>query len=585
MINHDLCIGCGQCLDACTHDARHVLDDFEAFMAALKSRTPVVAVVAPAVAANFPNQYLNLNGWLKSIGVSAVFDVSFGAELTVKSYLEYIKADHPRAVIAQPCPVIVSYIQIYRPELLKYLAPADSPMLHMIKAIKEFYPEYRNHKVVMISPCVAKKREMVDTGFGDFNVTYISLDEYFNRNKVRLGNFPALDYDNPPAERAVSFSTPGGLLETAAREMPEIRQKTRKIEGPHTIYRYLDKLDSEIKAGRAPLLIDCLNCEMGCNGGTGTLSKEKSLDEVEYLIGQRRHEMEEKYEQKAKMWGRKSQVSPALTKTVDDYWRPGLYDRHYEDLSGNLVVKEPGEAQLKTIYGAMHKQDKRDFLDCGACGYGTCKDMAKAIFNGLNKTENCAVYNQKLLEEEKVKILEMHEKDRAVALLSRELLNEIDKLNANNMRVVELMEHLSGLTQDQSSEFSALVQKIREDSKATEQLAAVVHAVEGISNQTNLLALNAAIEAARAGSAGMGFAVVADEVRTLASKSRDEVGKIRPCSKEIHELLDRIIEGITEASASYAQVSELASQVTTDIRAAASATTALSQKANQLIEE
>lgn len=87
-VNENLCIGCGQCILACTHEARIPLDDFDAFMKALARKENLVAVVAPAIAASFPGTYLRVNGWLKDQGVQAVFDVSFGAELTVKSYLE-----------------------------------------------------------------------------------------------------------------------------------------------------------------------------------------------------------------------------------------------------------------------------------------------------------------------------------------------------------------------------------------------------------------------------------------------------------------------------------------------------------------
>ena len=109
-INDDLCIGCGQCLKACTWGARTIVDDTEQFFADLKRGVPMVSVIAPAVAASFPTTYLNLNGWLKKEGVSANFDVSFGAELTIKSYLDHIQKNNPRTVIAQPCPAIVSYI-------------------------------------------------------------------------------------------------------------------------------------------------------------------------------------------------------------------------------------------------------------------------------------------------------------------------------------------------------------------------------------------------------------------------------------------------------------------------------------------
>lgn len=223
----ELCVGCGECLFACTHGARIPVDDFEAFMNDLKRGEKMVAIVAPGVAANFPN-YLKLNGWLKSLGVEAFFDVSFGAELTIKSYVEHIKQNNPKTVIAQPCPALVTFIEIYHPELLEYLAPADSPMLHTIKMVKEFYPKYRNHKVAVISPCVAKKREFYETKLGDYNVTFASIYNYLKNNRINLESYPEVPFENPPAERAVEFSTPGGLMKTALRDVPNLEGHIRK---------------------------------------------------------------------------------------------------------------------------------------------------------------------------------------------------------------------------------------------------------------------------------------------------------------------------------------------------------------------
>jgi iron only hydrogenase large subunit-like protein len=388
-IDHSLCIGCGECIKACTHDARIPVDDFELAMKALEKKEKVIAIVAPAAASNFPNQYLKLNGWLKSLGIDAIFDVSFGAELTVKSYVEHIKNNKPKLVIAQPCPAIVRYIQIYKPELAPYLAPADSPMVHSMKMVKEFYPKYKNHKMLVVSPCLAKKVEFEETGIGDYNVTISKIQNYFSDNSMDLNNFPEVEFDNDPAERAVLFSTPGGLLETAEREVPNIRYQSRKIEGPHTIFNYLDHLPEQLEKGMSPLLVDCLNCELGCNGGTGTNSHEKSPDELEYYIHQRKSEAQ----QKLKTSDNNSASISKYEKLIDKYWKPGLYDREYKDLSKNISnLTIPNEKQLKEIYLLMNKHEETDVKNCSSCGYDSCEIMATAIFNDLNKVENCHHY-------------------------------------------------------------------------------------------------------------------------------------------------------------------------------------------------
>ena len=89
-INDDLCIGCGQCLAACTWGARTIVDDTAEFFNDLNRGVPIVTIIAPGIAASFPHAYLNLNGWFKKQGIAANFDVSFGAELTIKTYLEHI---------------------------------------------------------------------------------------------------------------------------------------------------------------------------------------------------------------------------------------------------------------------------------------------------------------------------------------------------------------------------------------------------------------------------------------------------------------------------------------------------------------
>jgi signal transduction histidine kinase/iron only hydrogenase large subunit-like protein len=396
-LDESLCIGCGECLIACTHNARLIVDDFSIAMNELQSGSKVIAIISPSTVANFPNEYLKLNGWLKSLGVDAFFDVSFGAELTVKSYIEHLKNNQPKLILAQPCPALVSYIELYKPSLLKYLAPADSPMMHVMKMVREFYPQYANHKMLVVSPCVAKKREFIDVGIGDFNVTIYNIKKHFEDNNINLSDYPEVDYDNDPAERAVLFSSPGGLLATAEREIPEIKFISRKIEGPNKIYHYFDHLEELIEKSMTPILVDCLNCELGCNGGTGTGSQNKSPDELEFYVNQRSQKMKEVHRTN----NGNSDSLNTLRTLIDKFWKEGLYDRVYTDRSEMLKygLPEPDEKQTDSIFKSMKKYTDTDIKNCSSCGYDSCKGMAKAIFNNLNKIENCHHYiNQKILE-------------------------------------------------------------------------------------------------------------------------------------------------------------------------------------------
>jgi ABC-type transporter Mla subunit MlaD len=581
----------------------------------LKNGAGVIAIVAPAVAASFDGKYLNLNGFLKSLGVKGVFDVSFGAELTIKSYINYMEKKKPSTVISQPCPALVTFIEMYRPDLIPYLAPADSPMLHLMKMIRRYYPEYKNCKITAISPCYAKRREFDACGLGDYNVTFNSIQQYLDSKGDKISNYPEKDYDNPPAERAVLFSSPGGLMRTVGRYDSEVTAHTRKIEGCPEVYHYFAHLSKSIETGNAPVypLIDCLNCHMGCNGGAGTGNRGKNLDDVEYLVEKRAREVRNRYRPKglAKLFGKNK-----IEKILNAYWEEGLYTRSYVDRSTVFKewVKAPSQAEITAVFVSMHKTEAGDIRNCSACGYRSCEQMAVAIINGLNKRENCQYYvefEKNLSNEQKMKdtvntvlnhvLSEMNKSMEGINSLFEQINSATEYVLSSSSVIEEMVKNIHSIdaTLDHNA---ATVLKLNESSTEgkkritrigdligsvsfqTDSLIQSCLAIGNIADQTNILGMNAAIEAAHAGDTiGRGFAVVAGEIRKLADNSGRQAREISENLKNIKDLIDSSQESSSNAQAQFDSVMSLVNAVKDEAASIKEAMDAQSGGGNQVI--
>jgi iron only hydrogenase large subunit-like protein/ABC-type transporter Mla subunit MlaD len=575
-INHDLCIGCGSCLEACTHDARRWVDDSDAFFEALRNGEKMVAIVAPATAAGFPEDYLRLNGYLKRLGVAAFFDVSFGAELTVRSYVEHVRRNEPDMVIAQPCPAVVSYIETYQPELLPYLAPAHSPMAHTMIMVRQHFPAYQTHRFAVISPCLAKRREFDEIGLGDYNVTFRSLRQHLDSRDIRLSEYDEVPFEGPSAERAVVFPTPGGLMRTVTRDAPAVASSTRKVEGPATVYEYLASLPKAMEKGLQPLLVDCLNCELGCNVGPGTDNHGLPRDHVESLVERRRKDAESAYRQGpfgGLRWRKR------VRRQVSRYWRPGLYDRAYTDRSDTFRIRIPGHDEKWSIYHSMLKYSEADLFNCSSCGYGSCETMATAIHNGLNRSENCHHYQHELIRREQLSTKDLFASlrdgiDTAEArlgglLASLDLLNsqtreQVGALSQSSAAIEQMMQSirttsqgsierrdsLAGLSKaagQARGEMARTAAAISDIERSVAGIRELTDTIDDVAESTNLLSMNASIEAAHAGSAGSGFAVVAGEIRSLANTTKKRVMEIRNAGDHIAESV-RASSDVTRAA-------------------------------------
>ena len=199
LVDRQRCIYCGECVTVCDHHARLYDDDTERFFARLKEGAKISLLVAPSIRHSLPS-YKRLFGYLKSLGVNLIMDVSFGADIATWAYLRTLEAGGRSTMIAQPCPVVVFYIQKHMPELIPYLAPIQSPTLCAAIYMRNYMKV--GDELAFLSPCFAKEREFNDPNTGGlvtYNVTVEKLKAYLKSQGVRLESYPEAEFDRRPA--------------------------------------------------------------------------------------------------------------------------------------------------------------------------------------------------------------------------------------------------------------------------------------------------------------------------------------------------------------------------------------------------
>lgn len=367
---NERCIGCGNCTIVCSQDAKVFLRTEDDLKTLLQQDEKVIAIVAPSFPAEFTDidDYKKFVGMVRKLGFSKVCEVAFGADMVAR---EYKKLHHDLAElgsISSDCPAIVFYIEHYHPNLVPDLAKVVSPMVAMTRIVKKEYGD--DAKVVFIGPCIAKKAESDEV---DEAITFRELRDLFEENNITPENTEASDFDPPHAGKGAIFPVSRGLLQTADISEDIINENVIVASGRVNFREAVREFESETEDKHHLELLCC----RGCIVGPG-MSKRGSR------------------------YSRRTSVSKYVRKRLQDTdpeaWEENVKKFSNVTLSQNHDIQDrrmpaPSEEQIDKVLKSIGKFDEKDHLNCGSCGYDTCREHAIAIIQGLAEDEMCLPYS------------------------------------------------------------------------------------------------------------------------------------------------------------------------------------------------
>ena len=352
------CILCGQCFVVCPQNAKEIINEREKVKVFIQSQEPVIASLAPSFVANYDGVGINsMRAALKKLGFFDVEETAIGATIVKNEYERMMKEEQRDVIISSCCHSINLLIQKNFPKQLENLADVMSPMQAHCVDIKKRHP---GAKTVFIGPCVAKKDEArYYEGIVDAVLTFEELTKWLNDEHVVLEK----ETDANEASRARFFPTTGGILKTMAENISGYTYLA--IDGVSDCIEALKDIEN---GNIHKCFIEMSACEGSCIGGPVMekfhRSPVKDYMTVASYAGSKDFEV--------------SQPDPIELK------------KHFTFIPKKLPI--PDEYEIKEVLKKMGKSDPTKELNCGCCGYNTCREKAIAICQGKSEISMCLPY-------------------------------------------------------------------------------------------------------------------------------------------------------------------------------------------------
>ena len=352
------CILCGHCFVACPQGAKQIVDDTEKVKVMLMGEDPVIVSLAPSFIANYDGVGIEaMRRALQKLGFADVEETAIGATIVKTEYERMLAEDHKDVIISSCCHSANLLIQKYFPGALPYLADVLSPMLAHCQDIKRRIP---NAKTVFIGPCVAKKDEADHyKGLTDAVLTFEELTNWLSREGIELEH----EVDTQEESLARFFPVTGGVLKTMQQDAPGFTYLA--IDGVSNCIEAL----KDVESGKIHhCFIEMNACAGGCISGP----------------------VMEKYHKNPV----KDYVAVANYAGAKDFDVPQPDLMHLRKSFSPIQpeARMPSETEIQSILRQMGKFRPSQELNCGSCGYNTCREKAIAIYQGKAEVSMCLPY-------------------------------------------------------------------------------------------------------------------------------------------------------------------------------------------------
>ena len=380
-VDQELCVFCGRCVTVCPAGAKRARNDLGRVKSLLSENPNVILSIAPSWRGEFPGvTEADLIAAAETAGFAGVSETAIGAEAVSKTIGELFSSSGAKLLISSACPSVVEYICKYKPEFRENITPVLSPMLTHCSIIKQ--TQAPGTEIVFAGPCLSKKRE--SDGHSELcraAVSFLDLRDLLGAD-LRGAAEAAADKDKTPvlgrSGKAALYPYEGGMIESI--------QSSNPVKDDEIIYMSFSGLDeiaealeglNEIETDRK-IFLELLSCRGGCINGPGCTRKGSVLKKLQV-------------------------IENSLKKAENDF-TPGKIDENW-----SFSIKQPEnrtDEEIKKALSLVGKYGKEDELNCGGCGYNTCREFAVACLDGKAETVMCVSHMRRLAQKKANIIIE-----------------------------------------------------------------------------------------------------------------------------------------------------------------------------------